>query len=195
MDNPLPLVLASSSPFRRELLTKLGLTFQTDSPDVDEAALAGETPAAQAARLAECKAKALANRYPAHLIIGSDQVAEIAGHTLGKPGNREGAIAQLQAASGRSMRFHTALYVWNSRDGIGKGAVDSTTVYFRRLDVRQIQAYIDREQPYGCAGSFKSEGLGIALFERIETEDPNALIGLPLIRLVAILEQFGVAVL
>lgn len=177
------------------LLTKLGLPFVAAAPKVDETPLPGETPVDLAVRLADLKARALSASYPAHLIIGSDQVAAVDGRPLGKPGHAEAAFAQLRAAAGRSMQFYTALTVWNSRDGVAYSALDCTTVHFRALSDAQLRAYIEREQPYDCAGSFKSEGLGITLFERIEGTDPNALIGLPLIQLVDLLEKFGVAVL
>lgn len=192
--NP-PLVLASSSPYRRLLLEKLGLTFNCASPDVDESQRPGEPPQELARRLAESKARALAADFPDHLIVGSDQVATIGGRVLGKPGGRAAAIEQLLLAAGKAVSFHTGLYVWNSREQRGLGDLDTTTVHFRPLTRQQIEAYVERETPYDCAGGFKSESLGIVLFQRIEGEDPNALVGLPLIRLVKLLEQFGVAVL
>lgn len=190
-----PLVLASSSPYRRLLLEKLGLTFNCASPDVDESQRPGEPPQELARRLAESKARALAADFPDHLIVGSDQVATIGGRVLGKPGGRAAAIEQLLLAAGKAVSFHTGLYVWNSREQRGLGDLDTTTVHFRPLTRQQIEAYVERETPYDCAGGFKSESLGIVLFQRIEGEDPNALVGLPLIRLVKLLEQFGVAVL
>jgi len=192
--NPLPLVLASSSSYRKALLDKLGLPYETASPDIDEAPHPAEAPESQARRLATEKARVLAGRFPAHLIIGSDQVAVAAGLRLGKPGSRENAIAQLRASAGKSVVFHTALCVLNSQTGETQVDADRTVVHFRALTDQQIEHYVDREQPLDCAGSFKSEGLGIALFERIEGEDPNALIGLPLIRLIRVLEAFGVRV-
>lgn len=190
-----PLVLASSSTYRRQLLGKLGLAFTCAAPEVDESRRPGEAAMALAQRLAESKARALAEAFPEHLIIGSDQVACVEERLLGKPGGRVGAIEQLQFAQGKAVRFYTGLYVFNSREQRGLADLDVTTVYFRPLSARQIEAYVDREQPYDCAGGFKSESLGIALFERIEGEDPNALVGLPLIRLVRLLERFGVEVL
>jgi MAF protein len=195
MSSPLPLVLASGSTYRKALFDKLGLSYQTASPDIDETPEPGEPPEAQAVRLATGKARALAERFPRHLIIGSDQVAVTDGQRLGKPGNRDNAMAQLRASSGQAVAFHTALCVLDSQDGQARTDIDHTVVHFRALSDREIERYVDRERPLDCAGSFKSEGLGIALFERIETEDPNALIGLPLIRLVRLLETFGVEVL
>lgn len=190
-----PLVLASSSVYRRQLLSKLGLPFECATPAVDESRQPGESPELLAGRLAESKARALAALFPAHLIIGSDQVACVDGRLLGKPGGRAGAIEQLQRAQGKPVRFYTGLYVFNSSEQRGLAGMDVTTVHFRPLHAHQIEAYVDREQPFDCAGGFKSESLGIALFERIDGDDPNALVGLPLIRLVSLLEQFGVEVL
>lgn len=189
------LVLASTSPFRRELLAKIGLTFETASPDVDERRLPGEAPEALVARLAEAKARAVAGAHADALIIGSDQVAVNEGEVLGKPGDHTRAVAQLQAASGRRVVFHTGLCLYNAVADRAQVEVVPFTVHFRKLSSAQIEGYLRREQPYRCAGSFKSEGLGIALFERLEGEDPNTLIGLPLIRLVRMLENEDVAVL
>jgi septum formation protein len=162
---------------------------------VDEERRYNEPPDALAPRLAAEKALAVARRFPDHLVIGSDQVAVLDGELLGKPVTRDNAIHQLRKASGRSVRFYTALCVANAATGEIKTDLDLCTVVFRPLADGQIARYVDREQPYDCAGAFKSEGLGIALFERIEGEDPNALIGLPLIRLIRLLEAFGVEVL
>lgn len=189
------LVLASTSPFRQELLAKLGLPFVTASPHTDETPLANEAPRAMVMRLAEAKAQAVADAHPRALIIGSDQVACIDGEVLGKPGNRERASEQLQRASGREVLFHTGICLLRAADGEAQVWCEDFTVRFRRLTPAQIGGYLEREQPFGCAGSFKSEGLGIALFERLEGADPNALIGLPLIRLVDMLGHFGVDVL
>jgi septum formation protein len=189
------LVLASTSPFRKQLLQKLGLEFVTDSPDIDESRLEGETAEQLVARLAEEKAKAVAERQPQSLIIGSDQVAVIDGEILGKPGSHDKAIAQLKAASGRRVTFLTALCLYNSDSGDSQVEVVPFGVVFRELSESQIENYLRAEQPYNCAGSFKSEALGIALFERLEGEDPNTLIGLPLIRLVRMLEAEGVRVI
>lgn len=190
-----PLVLASTSPFRRALLERLGLRFETAAPAVDETRRPGEPPEALVLRLAEEKARAVAGEHPDALVIGSDQVACIEAQVLGKPGGRDRAIAQLERASGRSVRFLTGLCLLNSGSGRCRTLVEPFQVHFRNLTRSQIEAYVDREQPYGCAGSFKSEGLGIALFERLEGDDPNALIGLPLIRLIDLLSAEGVELL
>lgn len=189
------LVLASSSPYRRALLDKLGLPFVAESPSVDETPLPGETPDALVQRLALLKATALARKYPAHLIIGSDQVASLDGSVLGKPGNAENAAAQLRACSGRRVIFLTGLTLLDSHSGSATTVLESFVVTFRRLNEQQIVNYLRREQPFDCAGSFKSEGLGIALFESMQGDDPNSLIGLPLIRLVTLLQQAGVDVI
>ncbi|MCG6940081.1 MAG: Maf family nucleotide pyrophosphatase [Thiohalocapsa sp.] len=189
------LVLASTSPFRRELLARLGLPFATAAPDVDESVRPGEDAGQLVLRLAEAKARAVAAQFPRALIIGSDQVAEFGGRILGKPGSRERAIEQLSEASGRTLVFRTGLCLLRAADGHTRCACDDFKVHFRVLRSAQIAAYVDREQPFGCAGSFKSEGLGIALFERLEGTDPNALVGLPLIRLVDMLAAEGVDVL
>ncbi|MFN2349678.1 MAG: nucleoside triphosphate pyrophosphatase [Thioalkalivibrio sp.] len=189
------LILGSSSPYRHELLERLGLPFQCHSPDVDERPLADEAPDALVARLARLKAEAVARQYPDALIIGSDQVAELDGRILGKPGGHEQAVQQLRAASERAVRFHTGLCLLNARTGRVQILAVPFTVHFRTLDSAMIEEYLRREQPYGCAGSFKSEGLGIALFQRMEGDDPTALIGLPLITLTTMLREEGVAVL
>ncbi len=189
------IILASTSPYRRELLGKLGLRFETAAPGVAETPLPGEHPAALARRLAEAKALAVARGFPGSLIVGSDQVAVLDGEQLGKPMHRDNAIAQLRKASGRPVAFYTALCVMDSASLETKTEMDLCRVVFRTLSTDQIERYVDRDRPYDCAGGFKSEGLGIALFERFEGEDPNALVGLPLIRLTRLLEAFGVAVL
>jgi septum formation protein len=189
------LILASSSPYRLALLAKLGLPFATATPDVDESPVADETPAGLATRLAMEKASVVARQHPCSLVIGSDQVAHLDGRQLTKPGNRDAAIRQLQLASGRSIAFETAVCVLDAQSGIVKSGLDRCQVTFRELSGVQIERYVDRERPYDCAGAFKSESLGIALLDRIEGNDPNALIGLPLMRLVRLLEEFGVAVL
>jgi len=190
-----PLVLASTSPFRRALLERLGLQFETVAPAVDETRRPGEPPEALVVRLAEAKARAVVGEHPDALIIGSDQVACIGDGVLGKPGGREQAIAQLERAAGRSVLFLTGLCLLNGGSGRCRTLVEPFRVHFRKLTRSQIEGYVDREQPYGCAGSFKSEGLGIALFERLEGDDPNALIGLPLIRLIDLLSAEGLDVL
>lgn len=190
-----PIILASSSIYRRQLLERLELPFEWASPDVDETPLAGEAPAALAERLACAKAAALAQRYPAHLIIGSDQVASLDGTPLGKPGDFANAERQLRACSGKRVEFLTGLCLLDSATGARQSIVERFGVVFRRLEERQIASYLRREQPFDCAGSFKVEGLGIALFERLDGDDPNSLVGLPLIRLTGMLRAAGVEVL
>ena len=189
------LVLASTSIYRKELLNRLGLPFVTAAPEVDESIRAEETPLQLVRRLAEAKARAVAAQYPDALIIGSDQVASVAGRILGKPGGHQQAVAQLRLASGKCLQFLTGLCLFNAHTGVAQVEVVPFTVVFRALDDRQIENYLHREQPYHCAGSFKSEALGIALCERLEGEDPNALIGLPLIRLIYMLEKEGINVI
>lgn len=188
------LVLGSTSPFRKALLEKLGLPFSTAVPDIDESAKPGESPQALVCRLAEEKALAVANDFSDTLVIGSDQVACIEGEILGKPGNREKAIEQLQRASGKRVTFFTGLCLLNSASGNRQSLCEPFHVHFRVLEQLQIERYLDAEEPYNCAGSFKSEGLGIALFKRLEGDDPNTLIGLPLIRLVSMLAKEGISV-
>ena len=189
------LVLASTSIYRKELLNRLGLPFVTAAPEVDESIRPEETPLQLVRRLAEAKARAVAAQYPDALIIGSDQVASVAGRILGKPGGHQQAVAQLRLASGKCLQFLTGLCLFNAHTGVAQVEVVPFTVVFRALDDRQIENYLHREQPYHCAGSFKSEALGIALCERLEGEDPNALIGLPLIRLIYMLEKEGINVI
>jgi septum formation protein len=177
------LVLASTSPFRHELLTRLGLPFATANPATDETALDGEAPEATALRLSEAKARAVAACYPDALVIGSDQVACLDGQVFGKPGNHENAVAQLRAMRGRTVNFFTGLCLLNAKTGKVQLRGVPTLVTFRDLSDEQIENYLRKEQPYNCAGSAKSEGLGIAVIARMEGEDPNALIGLPLIAL------------
>ena len=186
------IVLASSSPYRRALLARLGLRFDTVSPEIDESPLAGETPDSLVSRLARQKARAVAPLRPRALIIGSDQVAVLDGSILGKPGGYEANLRQLQAASGRSLCFLTAVALLNAASGAMQCEVVESRVHFRRLDERQASAYVRAEMPYDCAGGFRAEGLGIALFRRMEGRDPSALIGLPLIALVAMLMREGV---
>jgi septum formation protein len=189
------LVLASTSVYRRELLGRLGLPFVTAAPDIDESPRNGESPRQLVLRLAEAKARAVAPQHPDALIIGSDQVAAVAGRILGKPGGHEQAAAQLRFASGKRLDFLTGLCLLNASSGAAQVEVVPVTVVFRPLDERQIENYLRRDKPYHCAGSFKSESLGVALCERIDCDDPNALIGLPLIRLIHMLDNEGVAVI
>jgi len=191
---PLKIVLGSTSPFRRMLLEKLGLAFETASPDIDETRRRGESPEALVVRLAEEKARAVAEEHPNSLIIGSDQVACNDGEILGKPGNREKAIVQLQNASNKKVSFYTGLCLLNTATGKAQTICEPFHVHFRALTQERIERYLDAEAPYNCAGSFKSEGLGISLFKRLEGDDPNALVGLPLIRLIEMLEAEGVQV-
>jgi septum formation protein len=193
---PVELVLASTSRYRRDLLTRLTPSFHTLAPDVDESARTGEPPAALATRLALAKANAVAAHCPGSIVIGSDQVAEVDGMPLGKPGSVTAACAQLAASSGRNVVFHTALCVIDTRGTTPtiRAAIDTTTVVFRQLDATEIARYVAQEQPLDCAGSFKAEGLGISLFERIETIDPTALIGLPLIGLARLLREAGLVI-
>lgn len=195
MTTAIKLVLASSSPYRRELLKKLGLAFDTANPDIDETPLSDEAPMQTAMRLSLQKAAALAPKFPQHLIIGSDQVAMLEGKPLTKPGSRENTIAQLAAASGKTVHFYTGVCVYDSRTGQHRVDCDHCAVTFRVLSREQIEHYVDLDEPFNCVGGFKAESLGIALFERIEGNDPNALIGLPLIKLIRLLESFGVKVI
>jgi septum formation protein len=187
------LILASTSPFRRELLERLGLVFTVEAPDVDEAHLEGEPPTERALRLAAAKAEAVALRHPSAVVIGSDQVAAAGGVILDKPGTVERAQRQLKHLSGSQARFHTACAVRWHNTGYSLNHLETVTVAVRDLTATEIENYVAREQPLNCAGSFKSEGLGIALFSRIESEDPTALVGLPLIWLAGALRQAGFA--
>lgn len=193
-DNP-PLVLASSSPWRRQLLARLGLPFECASPDISETPLPGETAPALVQRLASAKAAALSTRFPQHLIIGSDQVATLDGTILGKPGNHDKACKQLALCSGRAVTFHTGLALHDSTSGNTDVTEETFRVHFRSLSDDDIDRYLRIEQPYQCAGSFQMEGLGIVLFDRLEGRDPNALIGLPLIALSDMLQRRGVNIL
>ncbi len=189
-----PLLLASSSRYRRDLLARLQLPFIWASPDIDEQPLPAEPADALVRRLAEGKARALAATHPNHLIIGSDQVACLDDAILGKPGDFASAQRQLRAASGRSLRFATGLCLFNSGSGHCQTIVEPFEVRFRVLSDARIDRYLEREQPFDCAGSFKAEGLGIALFEELRGRDPNTLIGLPLIALVDLLQAEGVEI-
>jgi 7-methyl-GTP pyrophosphatase len=191
---PRRLVLASTSRYRRMLLERLGIPFVAAAPEIDEAPLAGETPAATAFRLAQAKARAVATAHSDALIIGSDQVADCGGRPIGKPGTRERAMAQLAELSGQTVVFHTALALLDAATGECQSALVDVRSTYRFLSAAEIDAYLRREEPYDCAGSVRSEGLGIALFESIESDDPTALIGLPLIRLARMLRAAGVPV-
>ena len=190
----LPLVLASSSPYRRALLERLRLPFDCQAPEIDESPQPGESPEQLVCRLAGEKSRALASRYDQHLIIGSDQVAALDGQPLGKPHTFERAREQLRSASGASVTFYTGLCLHNSQSGHTQTACVPFTVHFRPLDDACIERYLRLEQPYDCAGSFKSEGLGISLFRSTSGEDATSLIGLPLIRLVDMLLAEGVQI-
>ena len=189
------LVLGSSSPYRKALLEKLDLSFDCDSPDIDETPLKSEHPKDMVARLAKAKADAIAVRHPQAIIIASDQCATLDGKIIGKPGNHENAIEQLKQASGRTVTFYTSLCVFNAGINQYEETVEPFYVYFRELSDQQIDNYLKKEEPYNCAGSFKSEGLGISLFDRLEGNDPNTLIGLPLIQLIKMLEKFNLNVI
>jgi len=190
--SPPPLILASTSRYRHELLSRLRLPFEVLSPEVDETALPGETPATLAQRLALAKARAVANRRPEAVVIGSDQVADLDGQPLGKPGTHDRAVQQLRRLRGRQVLFHTAVAVVRAGTGFEKAALNSVVVNFRALDDDEIEFYLRTEQPYDCAGSAKSETLGIALLSAIESDDPTALVGLPLIRTSRMLREAGV---
>ncbi|MCF6354030.1 MAG: Maf-like protein [Candidatus Polarisedimenticolaceae bacterium] len=192
--SPPPIILGSTSPFRRNLLKKLCIDFSTAAPDIDEQALPNESSVELVSRLAFEKSIAVSIHHPNALIIGSDQVASIDQQILGKPGNRENAIDQLLTASGRCVTFYTGLCLLNSFSGRKQVRCETFRVHFRSLERHQIERYIDQEKPYSCAGSFKSEGLGISLFERLEGDDPNSLIGLPLIQLVRMLGNEGIQI-
>lgn len=189
------LILGSTSPFRKEILAKLNIPFDCAKPNIDESALDNESPVALVERLAIEKAKAVASEYPDALIIGSDQVAMCDGEILGKPHNFENAVKQLEKFSNKTVVFYTGLCVYDSGLDYTTALVEPFLVHFKDLSRDEIENYLHAEQPYNCAGSFKSEGLGICLFEKLEGNDPNTLIGLPLIKLVALLKQHGVDVL
>lgn len=190
-----PLLLASTSPYRRDLMMRLGLIFSIASPEISEKPMIAEEPRSLAMRLAKAKAHALDAAFPGFLVIGSDQVGLQGDLLLGKPGDHESAIAQLMMASGKWLDFHTAVCVHDSINGISRSAMVDSRVKLRKLQRPQVERYIQREKPLNCAGSFKSESLGIALFERVEGDDPTALIGLPLIALTGLLAGFGVDVI
>ena len=190
----LPLILGSTSPFRAELLQKLCISFDTAAPDINESPLANESPSELVERLSVCKAKKVAETHPAALIVGSDQVACVDQQILGKPHTHENAIEQLRFLSGKIVSFHTGLCFFNSESGNTQSTVEVFKVYFRALTDDQIERYLRNEQPYNCAGSFKSEALGVSLFKKLEGDDPNTLIGLPLIRLVEFLSNEGLQI-
>lgn len=187
------LILASTSPYRRELLGRLGVPFDAIAPGTGEQRLPGEDPAQMVARLAREKAAAVAGKTGTGLVIGSDQCAVLSGVVLGKPGSHDKAVSQLTAASGRTVKFLTAVCLHDAANNRVREALDETVVRFRKLAEDEIRRYVDREQPLDCAGSFKSEGLGITLFEKIENRDPTALMGLPLIATANLLREAGVA--
>ncbi|WP_341328824.1 nucleoside triphosphate pyrophosphatase [Methylotuvimicrobium sp. KM2] len=189
------LVLASSSEYRQILLRKLHLEFICDSPELDETPLPDESPRQTALRLSQAKASELIGKFPGSLIIGSDQVPVLKDCRLSKPGNRKATIEQLLAASDQCMTFYTGVAVANSLTGEVISDIDVCHVYFKKLTNNTIERYVDLEKPFNCAGGFKSEGLGIVLLKKIEGDDPNALIGLPLIKLIGLLEKFGAKVI
>jgi len=186
------LVLASTSRYRRDLLARLRLAFDVESPDVDETPGQGERPEVLAQRLAAAKARAVSLRHPSAVVIGSDQVADLDGEPIGKPGNHERATAQLLRMSGRTVVFHTAIAVHCEARAFAAAAIVPVTVRFRMLSPAEIEHYLRAEQPYDCAGSAKCETLGIALLEAIESDDPTALVGLPLIRTCDLLRRAGI---
>ncbi|NOZ54181.1 MAG: septum formation inhibitor Maf [Gammaproteobacteria bacterium] len=188
------LVLASTSPFRQTLLRKLELPFETQAPNIDETPLSDESPNELVARLSKAKANIVSKQYNDALIIGSDQVAILAGQIIGKPLNHDNAVSQLQQTSGKRVDFVTGLCLLNSRTGQTQITCVPFSVYFRNLSKTQIERYLKKDKPYNCAGSFKSEGFGISLFEKLSGDDPNALIGLPLIELIRMLHHEGVDV-
>jgi len=192
MKNYPKLVLASSSPFRKELLKKIHSTFDTASPNIDETSKLNETPLELSKRLSLEKANELVSDFPDHIIIGSDQVAMLDDVQLTKPGGFDNAVLQLTRSSGKTINFYTSLSVLNSKTGESITDTDICRVHMKTLSLKEIQNYVERDKPYGCAAAFKSEGLGIALFKKIEGEDPNALVGLPLIKLTSILTKMGI---
>ncbi len=190
-----PLVLGSTSPYRRDLLSRLRLPFTVEAPEVDETALPDERPYDLALRLALAKAHAVAAKFPQAVVIGSDQVADLRGEPLGKPGNHDKAVAQLRRMRGESVVFQTAVAVVCAETGFEEVDLAPVTVKFRRITDAEIEAYLRAEQPYDCAGSARSEGLGIALLDAIESDDPTALVGLPLIRTCRMIRAAGIKVL
>ncbi|MGV6808064.1 MAG: Maf family protein [bacterium] len=189
-----PLILASSSVYRRELLERLQLSFEVASPDADESLLPDETPEAAAVRLSTAKALALTSRHPTGIIIGSDQIGVCGNQILSKPGNIETAKQQLRMQSGQQSQFHTGVCVTDARSGECLAACVTTTIRFRPLSDADIDNYLASDSPLDCAGSFKSESLGITLFESVASEDPTALVGLPLIATARFLREFGLII-
>lgn len=195
MAEPIRLILASSSPFRKDLLEHLRLPFEVDAPDIDESMHHGETPQAYVERLAVEKARAVSVRHAAGLVIGSDQAAVHDGSIVGKPASHAEAVAQLEHASGNTITLYTGLALVNAATQRVQSDVVPYTVHFRSFDRATIERYLEREQPYGCAGSLRAEGLGVALLSGFEGDDPNALIGLPLIRLVDMLASENIRII
>lgn len=189
------LILASSSPYRRQLLDRLRLEYECISPEVDESPGAGESATDYVRRLAEAKAREVARKFPDAIVIGSDQCALLEGRILGKPGSHQKALQQLARAQGKTVRFHTGVCVLRQADAFCLVEEEPFEVEFRRLDERQLEHYLQVEKPYDCAGSFKAEGYGVCLFSALRGEDPSALIGLPLLKLVVMLEQAGIEVI
>ncbi len=194
MPKPSPdLILASTSPYRLTLLKRLQLAFSTERPEVDEAPEPGEAPGTLASRLALAKANAVSKNHPRAWVIGADQVASCRGQVLGKPGHFERACEQLSAASGQSVRFYTSVALVRTDGAFCLTHTDHTDVHFRKLSTREIESYVHTDTPYDCAGSFRSEGLGITLFDRIDSQDPTALVGLPLIWMAKALREAGLS--
>ena len=189
---PERLILASTSKYRKLLLQRLGLPFDCEAPDTDESPFLNESPQALVSRLAALKAKSVADRHPQAVVIGSDQLAVLDEQVLGKPGDHQHAVRQLSACSGKTVRFLTAVSVQCISSGFSESYTDTTDVCFRNLTNAEIESYLTREKPYDCAGSFKSESLGVTLFDRIINQDPSALIGLPLIHTTAMLRRAGI---
>lgn len=187
------LILASTSPYRKQLLQRLAIPFRCEPPETDETPLPGESPTALASRLASAKAASVAARFPQALVLGSDQVASIDGTCIGKPENHENAALQLRASSGHRVSFYTGLSLMSEATGLKLETMETVTVTFRTLSETEIQSYLQQERPYDCAGSFKCEGLGISLFERITGDDPTSLEGLPLIATSRLLREAGLA--
>ena len=188
---PAGLILASSSKYRKMLLHRFGIPFDCHSPDIDETALDNESPGDLVVRLAIQKAQSVSLEHPGAIIIGSDQMAVFDGRIIGKPGGRQAAFEQLSSFSGQSVEFLTAISVQLRNSGFNEWHVDRTRVHFRKLQAEEIERYLEKEKPFDCAGAFKAESLGITLFERISSEDPTALIGLPLIQTAAMLRRAG----